>query len=204
MNNNDLMVNLITYEDNKELIDEYAELICKEVPEVTTLVNSLTASKAQVALADNFTVVYGKGFIEEKIGEYKFKITPNSFFQTNSKQCEKLFERIVEFAEFNKSENVLDLYCGCGAISLFISALVDNVYGVELSEESIEMANVNAELNNVTNCRFEAKDVKDYLEQLVKERDFRGKIFDTIILIPQGVVCIQKRQNIYCNIYLKR
>ena len=61
---------------------------------------------------------------------------------------------------------MLDLYCGCGAISLYISALVEKVYGVELSSESIEMANVNSELNKVANCEFEAKDVKDYLKQL--------------------------------------
>lgn len=85
------MVNLITYDENPELIAEYSELLQKEVPEVTTFVNSLTTSKAQVALADNFNTIFGKGFIEEKIGNYKLKITPNSFFQTNSKQCEKLF-----------------------------------------------------------------------------------------------------------------
>ncbi|MEO8513287.1 MAG: 23S rRNA (uracil(1939)-C(5))-methyltransferase RlmD [Ignavibacteria bacterium] len=182
--NNDLMVNLITYEENADLINEYSELLKKEVPRVTTFVNSLTTSKAQVALADNFNVIYGKGFIEEKIGSYKFKITPNSFFQTNSRQCEKLFEQIVHFGDFSKTEKVLDLYCGCGAISLYISALVDKVHGVELSSESIEMANINSELNNVSNCEFEAKDVKDYLEELIKPGNKAAKRFDTFVLDP--------------------
>lgn len=182
--NNDLMVNLITYDENPELIKEYSELLQKEVPEVTTFVNSLTTSKAQVALADNFNVIYGKGFIEEKIGDYRFKITPNSFFQTNSKQCEKLFEKAAEIAEFKKTENVLDLYCGCGAISLYISGMVRKVYGVELSSESIEMANVNRELNSVINCEFEAKDVKDYLEQLVNNMQQSTERFDTFVLDP--------------------
>ena len=182
--NNDLMVNLITYDENPELIAEYSELLQKEVPEVTTFVNSLTTSKAQVALADNFNTIFGKGFIEEKIGNYKFKITPNSFFQTNSKQCEKLFKQVVQFGEFSQTERVLDLYCGCGAISLYISGLVKSVYGVELSSESIEMANVNAELNAVNNCMFEAKDVKDYLEEIISPENSTAERFDTFVLDP--------------------
>lgn len=182
VNSNGLMVNLITYDSNPELIEEYSAMLLKEVPEVTTLVNSLTESKAQVALADNFNVIYGDGFIQEKIGNYKFKITPNSFFQTNSKQCETLFDTVADFAEFSKDENVLDLYCGCGAISLYISGMVKSVYGVELSPESISMANVNAELNNVTNCQFKDMDVKDYLDKLIAAPE--SKRFDTIILDP--------------------
>lgn len=182
VNNFGLMVNLITYDSNPELINEYAAVLKKEIPEITTFVNSLTESKAQVALADNFNVIYGDGYIEEKIGDYRFKITPNSFFQTNSKQCERLFNTIAEFAEFSKSENILDLYCGCGAISLYISGMVKSVYGVELSAESITMANANAELNGVSNCEFNDMDVKEYLEKLVADPD-NGR-FDTIILDP--------------------
>ncbi len=182
--NNDLMVNLITYDENPELISEYSDLLQKEVTEVTTFVNSLTTSKAQVALADNFNTIFGKGYIEEKIGNYRFKITPNSFFQTNSKQCEKLFEQVAEFGDFKPGEKVLDLYCGCGAISLYISGMTETVHGVELSSESIEMANVNAGLNSVTNCSFEAKDVKDYLEELIKPENQDAARFDTFVLDP--------------------
>ncbi|NOS86546.1 MAG: 23S rRNA (uracil(1939)-C(5))-methyltransferase RlmD [Ignavibacteria bacterium] len=182
VNNNGLMVNLITYDSNPELINEYSAILQNEVPEVTTLVNSLTESKAQVALADNFSVIYGDGFIEEKIGNYKFKITPNSFFQTNSKQCERLFDTVADFADFSTDENVLDLYCGCGAISLYISGKVKSVYGVELSAESITMANVNAELNGVTNCEFKDMDVKEYLEKLTADQG--NDRFDAIILDP--------------------
>lgn len=182
VNSSGLMVNLITYDSNPELINEYSAMLLKEVPEVTTFVNSMTESKAQVALADSFNVIYGDGFIDEKIGSYKFKITPNSFFQTNSKQCEKLFDTVADFAEFSKDENVLDLYCGCGAISLYISDMVKSVYGVELSAESITMANVNADLNGVTNCQFKDMDVKDYLEKLITHTE--NKRYDTIILDP--------------------
>lgn len=182
-NTNDLMVNLITHTDEPALIAEYSQEISSKIPEVTTLLNSISTTKAQVAAADNFIVLYGKGFIEETIGNYRFKITPNSFFQTNSRQCEVLFQKALEIAEFNSSDNVLDLYCGGGAISLFISGHVKNVYGVELSAESIEMANLNAKLNNISNCEFEAKDVKDFLQEFNGDLN-KHKRFDTIILDP--------------------
>ena len=180
---NDLMVNLITLLEKKEIINEYAECIKNEIPEVTTLVNSVSTSKAQVAKADYSNVIYGKGYIEEKIGKYKFKITPSSFFQTNTKQCERLFNRIIEFADFSKEENVLDLYCGCGAISIFISEHVNKVFGVELNDESIKIAEENAELNKVKNCEFSAYDVKDFLKNLITKNAVKQK-FDTIILDP--------------------
>jgi 23S rRNA (uracil1939-C5)-methyltransferase len=170
------MVNLITHTRDKDLIAEYSKMISEEIPEVTTLVNSISTTKAQVALADDFDVIFGKGYIEEVIGGCKYKITPNSFFQTNSKQCARLFETVKEFGDFKKGENILDLYCGSGAISLYISSLVDSVHGVELSNESIDMANVNAGINAITN----------YLENLAStadttEMDVR---FDAFILDP--------------------
>lgn len=185
VNNSGLMVNLITYDSNPGLISEYADLLIKEIPEITTFVNSLTESKAQVALADNFNVIFGNGYIEEKIGNYKFKITPNSFFQTNSKQCKTLFETAADMAQFKGGENVLDLYCGCGAISLYISGKVNSVHGVELSRESIEMANENALLNNVNNCTFRDMDVKDYLAELTWDIGGKNNVTSPPAPIPK-------------------
>lgn len=177
----DVMVNLITFSNEKELMLEYAQDIEKEIPHITTLINSISTSKAQVAQFESSHTIFGKGFIEETIGAYKFKIMPGTFFQTNSSQCEKLFEQVVKFGRFKGDENVLDLYCGCGAISLFVSGFVKAVYGVELSEDSIEMAKENAGLNNVNNCEFEACDVKDFL---LRQSDKHDKKWDTIILDP--------------------
>jgi 23S rRNA (uracil1939-C5)-methyltransferase len=180
-NTPDLMVNLITHDEDNEMIDEYARDLKERVPEITTLINSVSKSKAQVAQADYLNVIFGSGFIEEQIGNYRFKIMPHSFFQTNSVQSKTLFDTALEFAEFNKNENVLDLYCGCGAISLYVSGYVNKVYGVELSEESIKMANENAVLNNVTNCEFEAKDVREFLIDAMRAQTMN---YDTIILDP--------------------
>ncbi|MCI0448372.1 MAG: 23S rRNA (uracil(1939)-C(5))-methyltransferase RlmD [Chlorobi bacterium] len=180
-NINDAMVNLITLQEKKEIINKYAQKIKNEIPEITTLVNSISTSKAQVAKSEYSIIIFGKGYIEETIGKYKFKITPSSFFQTNTKQCEKLFNTVVEFADFSKNENVLDLYCGCGAISLYISGYVNKVFGVELSEESIKIAKENSSLNNINNCEFTSYDVKEFLKNLINKNEEK---YDTIILDP--------------------
>lgn len=179
-NTGDLMVNLITHTEDNGLIGEYSNILRTTIPEISTLINSISSSKAQVAQADYSNIIFGKGFIEETLGKYRFKITPNSFFQTNSLQCKTLFDYIIEFSEFNKNENVLDLYCGCGAISIYISEHVKNVTGVELNPESIEMAKENAGLNGVDNCEFFSSDVREFL----KKSDIAENRYDTIIVDP--------------------
>lgn len=184
---NDVMINLITSSEKNKLMEEYAAMILKETIKsdskysAPSILNSISSSKAQVAQADYFNAFSGKGFIEETLGKYRFKITPTTFFQTNTTQCEKLFDTIIELAEFVQTDNVLDLYCGCGAISLYISGLVNKVFGIELSKDSIMMAHENAEMNNVSNCDFAAYDVKDYLAVITK--DLTNK-YDSIILDP--------------------
>lgn len=184
----DLMVILITHEEKPGLISQYAELLKKDAPEVTTFVNMISRTKAQVAQGDYFNVIFGNGFITEKIGDYSFKITPSSFFQTNSLQAKTLFDAVLELGKFGGGENVLDLYCGTGAISLYISRYVKSILGVEMNDEAIQMAKENAELNNVTNCEFVSSDVKEYLSNLsstvIPAKAGIRKTYDYIILDP--------------------
>jgi 23S rRNA (uracil1939-C5)-methyltransferase len=183
-NTSDLMVNLITHTENKSLINEYAEILRSEVPEITTFVNSISTSKAQVAQGDYYNTIFGDGFIREKIGDYLFKITPSSFFQTNSLQAKTLFDTLVELSKFEKDENVLDLYCGAGAISIYISHMVNKILGIEMNEDAIEMAKENAMMNGITNCEFSAYDVKGYLFSVIHSETEIPYHYDTIILDP--------------------
>lgn len=178
----DLMVNLITYDYNEELMNKYKEEMKMQFPSVTTLINSFTQKKAQVAFADDVKILYGKGYITEKLlcgsKEYVFKISPNSFFQTNTLQAENLYRTAAEFGEFSKNDNVLDLYCGTGSISIYISELVNQVKGVELIEESISSARENAKLNEIKNVEFETADIKDFII------NFKDKRYNKVILDP--------------------
>jgi 23S rRNA (uracil1939-C5)-methyltransferase len=183
-NTNDLMVNLITHTENKSLINEYAGILRNEIPEVTTLVNSISSSKAQVAQGDYYSTIIGDGFIREKIGNYLFKITPSSFFQTNSLQAKTLFDTLVELGKFEKDENVLDLYCGAGAISIYISHMVNKILGIEMNDDAIESAKENAKLNDIENCDFLASDVKEYLRSVIPAEAGIRYPYNTIILDP--------------------
>jgi len=183
-NTNDLMVNLITSAGNEQLMREFCSVLQQEIPEISTLVNTISTTKAQVAQGDYSFTIFGNGYIEEKLGEYTFKITPNSFFQTNTRQAQKLFDTLVCISEFKQNEKVLDLYCGTGAISIYISNKVKSVKGIELSEESISAANENAKLNNIMNCEFISNDVKEYLQLLLtSDSRLRGNDI-TVILDP--------------------
>ena len=192
-NTNDIMINIITSKDDTALMNEYTEFIITNIsqhqisPNSFSIIHSVSSRKANVAQADYFKVLYGKGYLEEKLGNYIFKISPFSFFQTNTKQCENLFSTITKLGDFSKNDNIIDLYCGCGAISLYISGLVNSVYGVELSKEAIESANENAAMNNVNNCEFMESDVKDFLKSIISpeqpEHSFRDK-YNTVILDP--------------------
>jgi 23S rRNA (uracil1939-C5)-methyltransferase len=192
LNTNDSLLNLISSGKNDELIREYSDFIIqnikgdsknKDIIESLSIAHSISYSKANVAQADEYFVLRGNGFIREKIKDLNFKISPFSFFQTNTGQCEKLFDTLVESAEFTDKDNVLDLYCGCGAISLFISTKVNSVTGVELYDESILSARENATINDITNCEFITYDVKDFLKSQIAISSFSKK-YNIIVLDP--------------------
>ncbi|MCI0474300.1 MAG: 23S rRNA (uracil(1939)-C(5))-methyltransferase RlmD [Ignavibacteria bacterium] len=181
-NTTDLMINLITYDFDEDLINNYSENLKKNFPQVTTFINSFTQRKAQVAFAEEVKIIFGNGFITEKLyngrRDFVFKISPNSFFQTNTHQGEKLYSIAAEFGDFNQGDTVLDLYCGTGSISIFISDIVKEVLGVELIGESIESAEENAQLNGISNVKFITSDIKDFLNDFEQTAKFNKVIVD--------------------------
>ena len=150
----DLMVNLVTGEDDEELMREYSNALLIEVPQITTIINNVNLKKASVAIGDYEKVYFGSGFIYDNIGNYKFRISANSFFQTNTLQAEKLYQTALDFAELNGNEIVYDFYAGAGTISIFISNNVKQVYAIETVESSIKDAEENIKLNNIPNVKF--------------------------------------------------
>ncbi len=147
----DLMINLVTSEENERLFTLYKDELIKEFPEVTTVINNINLKKAQVATGDYEIIFHGPGFNYDFIGDKKFRISANSFFQTNTHQAERLYQTAVDFAEFKGDEVVYDLYSGAGTIPIFISGLVKEIYGFESVVPAIEDAKVNIGLNNITN-----------------------------------------------------
>jgi 23S rRNA (uracil1939-C5)-methyltransferase len=148
---NDLMINLVVSEENERLLMQYGEELLNRFPQITTIVYNINKKLSQVAYGDYEIISHGTGFIFDLIGNWKFRISANSFFQTNTSQAEKLFSTAMEFAAFMGDEIVYDLYSGAGTIPIFISKNVKQIYGFESVVPAIEDAKVNIDLNNVTN-----------------------------------------------------
>ena len=155
----DLMVNLVTSSEDENLLKEYASGLKNNFDEITTIVNNVNLKKAAIAVGDYEKVFLGSGFIYDKIGAYKFRISANSFFQTNTLQAEKLYQTALDFAELKGNEIVYDLYSGAGTISIFISGKAKEVYGFESVESSIFDANENLDINEIKNVRFFQSDL---------------------------------------------
>ena len=177
---NSIMLILVTNAGELECRDEFIGMITGSFPQVKSIVQIVNSAKANIATGEDPITLWGADHIIEKIGGKSFKIRPTTFFQTNTKQTEKLYSTIAELAEFSADENVLDLYTGCGTIALYISDLVSSVFGVELNPESITSAFENAKLNNVENCDFTAGDVRKILTELIEQ----SQHYDTIITDP--------------------
>lgn len=168
-NTGQLMVNLVTAGENSELMREYSVYIRELVPKITTIVNNIHTGKASVAVGEYEIVVFGPGYIEDEIGHCRFRISSNSFFQTNTKQAERLYAIAREFAGIKKSDVVYDLYCGAGTISLYVAGDAKEVYGFEASSSAIKDAAVNQQINKNSNTRFfESNLYKSFLPEVAE------------------------------------
>lgn len=170
------MVNLVTNGHDAVRMDALAAFLQAGFPEVTTFVNTINTGKAQTAFGEAIHTVYGPGVIHDEIGRYRFEIAPNAFFQTNTRQAERLYEVARDFAELKPDDLAYDLYCGAGTISLFISADVRQVIGVELIGEAVQNARANARANGVANATFVSGDLRDLFTPAFVEQHGRPDV----------------------------
>jgi len=157
----DLMVNLVTFRDEPETVNQLKDELLKEFPQITTIVNNVNDQPNPTAVGRFENVLYGPGFIVDKIGNHSFKIHANAFFQTNTRQAEKLYSVARDFAELDNGGHLFDLYCGVGTLSLYMADKADKVTGIEIVDVAIENARFNAKENNVENTEFVLGDMKD-------------------------------------------
>lgn len=154
-----LMVNICLHHDDEPKRVALLDHLLKKVPEITTLLYTINP-KWNDSIYDLEPVVYkGPGYAIEKLGDLSFIIGPKSFFQTNSKQAEKLYGVVKDFAELTGNETVYDLYCGTGSIGLFLHHGAKKIIGVETIDDAIEDAKKNAELNHINHAHFFSGDV---------------------------------------------
>lgn len=157
----EIMVNIVVGYEDATILRPMLEFIESKFPEITTLLYTVNTKKNDSLFDLQPQVFSGKGYIIEKLESFQFKISPKSFFQTNTFQGEKLYQITREFAELNGTQTVYDLYCGTGSIGIFVSRLAKKIVGVEMVKEAIEDAIENAGLNHLKNAVFFAGDVID-------------------------------------------
>ena len=150
----EVMVNIVTSKEERELLEPIVEGIKKVHPSVTSIVNNITRRRAGVSYGEWEVLLHGRPTITERLGDFTFEISANSFFQTNSVQGEKLYKIARDFAEFRGDEILYDLYCGTGSTSIFMAQQVKQVYGFEVVPPAVEDAVRNAVSNGIINCRF--------------------------------------------------
>jgi len=207
-----VLVNLVTADmgkDGENEIDKVAEKLLASVAQITTIVHSVNRSKAQVAIGDSVRIVSGPGFIYDKLGEFRYRISANSFFQTNTRAAEKLYQIVEDYAGLTGRETVCDFYCGAGTIGIYLSKKAKNVLGIEIVKQAIEDAKINARLNGISNCEFYCGDLRDVL--LKQKASITKAAPDVVVLDPPRVglhhkvvtelIALQARRIIYvsCN-----
>lgn len=172
-------------EFQKGLVEGLLALELENGFEITGILHTFNDNFSDSVVSESEEILFGKRDLEEEILGLKFKISPYSFFQTNSKTVEKLNEKVLDYLDEIEGENihnsiVFDLFSGTGTIGQIVSKKAKQVYGIELVEEAVEKANENAKLNGVENAHFIAGDVFEKLDEF----DKNGIKPDIIILDP--------------------
>lgn len=160
----------------KSILEDYVDslLSLKLDGKIVGILNTINDSLSDTIKNDRTDILYGQDFFYEELLGLKFKITPFSFFQTNSLSAEVIYGKAREYILNDKKEfgTVFDLYSGTGTITQLISAAASKVYGVEIIEEAVEAAKKNAEFNGITNCEFIAGDVLKVLDDISEKPDY--------------------------------
>lgn len=185
-NTNQIMVNLVTNESKIPCEDKLVEELTNKFSNIKTIVKNINNKNTNVILGDEIEVLYGDGYIYDNLGDFKFKISPYSFYQVNPVQTEKLYSKAIEYASLTGEETIFDLFCGIGTIGIFASKKVKKLYGIETIKEAIEDARENARINNVENAEFFVGDVEKVLPDLVKERSLTA---DVVFVDPPRKGC---------------
>ena len=153
-----------------------------------------------IIMGNKNTLLWGDDKIILTLGDLKFYVSPNSFFQVNPGQTEKLYAKALEYALLTGTETVFDLYCGVGSISLFMAEKAKEVYGVEIVDDAIENAKANAEINGIENTSFYSGDCTDIVDKLMKQ----GKTADVVVVDPPRKGCDPNLLQLINNISPKR
>ncbi|MGL4848015.1 MAG: 23S rRNA (uracil(1939)-C(5))-methyltransferase RlmD [Clostridium sp.] len=181
----EVMVVLVGTRKEIPHLEEFTEAIKSNIEGIKSIVLNINKEETNVILGLECITLWGEDNIQDYIGNFKFNISPLSFFQVNPIQTEVLYNKALEYADLQGEETVFDAYCGTGSITLFLSQKAKKVYGVEIIEPAIINARENAKLNNVENTEFFVGKSEEEIPNLIE----KGIKADVIVVDPPRKGC---------------
>ena len=187
-NTGELMLVIITNKEEllgKEVI---IDTLKNEFTNLKSIIQNINDKNTNIIMGKKCITLFGEEYIVDFLGDYKFKISPLSFYQVNPVQTEALYYKAVEMADLKGTETAFDLYCGIGTISSFLSSKCKKVYGVEVVPEAIKDAKENAKLNNISNVEFRCGTAEDLIPQMYEKENITA---DVVFVDPPRKGCDQ-------------
>ncbi|MBR6619887.1 MAG: 23S rRNA (uracil(1939)-C(5))-methyltransferase RlmD [Clostridia bacterium] len=179
-NSGQILVVLVTASSVFPSKNNFVGALLKAHPEITTVVQNINSKHTNLVLGDINKVVFGNGYIEDSLCGCTFRISPQSFYQVNPAQTERLYSLAVEYADLTGKERVIDAYCGTGTIGIIASKAAGEVIGAELNAAAVRDAKANAMLNNAKNIRFICADAGQFMRDMAAE----GEKADVVFMDP--------------------
>lgn len=176
----EIMVVLVTSDAKNYGLDELAEQLHRADPNIKSVIQNINDSRGNAVLGKENKVLFGKEKIVDYLHDFRFEISPHSFYQVNPVQTDVMYSKALEYAGLTGNETVFDLYCGIGTISLFLSQKAKKVYGIEIVPQAIEDAKRNAQINEVENAEFIVGKAEIEVPKLYKQ----GIRADVIVVDP--------------------
>ncbi len=187
-NTNEFMVVLVTAKGEFPHKEEFTSELLRQNRKITTVVWNINDSQTPLFLGEKSEILFGEGYITDKLLGLSFRISPKSFYQVNPVQTEKLYSVAKEYASLSGKERVLDAYCGIGTIGLTMSDKAGEIIGVEVNSDAVNDAIKNAEINGVKNARFFNEDAGEFMEKCARN----GEKIDVVITDPPRAGCSKK------------
>lgn len=197
---NEVMIVLVTNGEKLPHKEEFVDLMVKNIPGIKSVIQNINSKKTNVILGLESKTLWGEDTISDYIGDFRFNISPLSFFQVNPIQTEVLYGKALEYANLTGNEEVFDAYCGTGTITLFLSQKAKKVYGVEIIPQAIENAWINAKENKVDNVEFFVGESEVVIPDLIN----KGVKADVVVVDPPRKGCDKKLLDAITNIDAKK
>ena len=184
----EIMVVLVTARGEFRSERSFVNELLRRHPEITTLIRNVNPTDTPLFLGSESHILFGEGYITDRLCGLDFRISPRSFYQVNPVQTEILYGKAKEFAGLTGSETVIDAYCGTGTIGLTVASAAKEVIGVEVNRDAVADAVENAKSNGITNAVFHAADAGEFMEAMAAH----GQTADVVITDPPRAGCSGK------------